>query len=250
MSHSSPLIGVTADELHADPSTARAAKTSLVLPYRYVSAIEAAGGVPIILPNRAGKTAMRRYLSLLHGLVLSGGDFDIHPRHYGAKPSRQLGTIKSVRTDFELTIARAAMIRDLPVLGICGGAQAINVALGGSLYQDIATELGKAAIEHTSKNAHGGHAVRIQAGSQLFKIFQRPWITVNTSHHQSVKRLGRGLIVNALADDGVIEGIESTRHSFVMGVQWHPEVLVLRQRVQRRVFSAFVERCHQRLRSR
>lgn len=244
-----PLIGITADDLDT-PSSAQAVKSALTLPYRYVSAIERAGGVPVVLPSLPVQTIIRRYLSLVQGLVLSGGDFDIHPRYYGAKAIQQLGTIKARRTEFELGIAGAAMKRDLPVLGICGGAQAINVALGGSLYQDIGTELGSSAAEHTSKNPTGGHAVRIEPDSELFKILRRGQITVNTSHHQAVKRLGRGLIVNALADDGVIEGIESTCHTFVLGVQWHPEVLAPRQAIHRRLFAAFIESCKRRLASR
>ena len=242
-----PLIGITADDVHTAPSASRALGANLTLPYRYVSAIERAGGIPIVLRNLPAQTIIRSYLSLLRGLVLTGGDFDIHPRYYGAKAIRQLGTIKAQRTEFELGLAGAAMGRDLPVLGICGGAQAINVALGGSLYQDIAAELGTSAAEHTSKNPAGGHEVRIAPESELFKILRRAQIKVNTSHHQAVRRLGRGLIVNARADDGVIEGIESTCHTFVVGVQWHPEVLAPRQAIQRRLFSAFIRTCKRRL---
>ena len=239
-----PLIDITADDLDTVSGVARAAKSALTLPYRYVSAIERAGGIPVVLPNVTAKST--RYLSFLDGLVLSGGDFDIHPRYYGVKAIRQLGTIKARRTEFELGIAVGAMNCDLPVLGICGGAQAINVALGGTLFQDIATELGSSADKHTSKNTNGGHAVRIEPVSKLFKIIRRQHITVNTSHHQAVKGLGRGLIVNALANDGVIEGIESTRHTFVLGVQWHPEVLAPRQSTQRRLFSSFIKHCKRR----
>jgi putative glutamine amidotransferase len=158
----------------------------------------------------------------------------------------QLGIIKRARTEFELELASAAMNRDLPVLGICGGAQAINVVLGGALYQDIAVQLGARGVdEHTSKNTHG-HAVRIKPGTRLFEIVRCPRIKVNTSHHQAVKKLGRGLTVNAVAEDGVVEGIESTRHRFVLGVQWHPEVLAPRQKLQRRLFSSFVMFCKRR----
>jgi putative glutamine amidotransferase len=239
-----PLIGITADSFDAAPASLRDA---LVLPARYLRAVEHAGGVPVMLASQP-REAIRRLLEILQGLVLSGGDFDIHPRHYGTKPSRHIGTIKERRTDFELAIASAAMDRDLPVLGVCGGAQAINVALGGSLHQDIAAEFGSSAIEHTSQNPKGRHAVQIQPGSQLFRIFRRGRVQVNTSHHQCVKDLGRGLIVNARADDGVIEGIESTRHTFVLGVQWHPEALAPRHEAQRRLFSSFIACCAGRVR--
>src|SRR6185503_176629 len=137
-------------------------------------------------------------------------DFDIHPRYYGERAIRELGEIKAARTEFELEIFGAALKRDLPVLGICGGAQAINVALGGSLYQDIAAQLGSTgAYEHTSKNPHGGHGIRVTPGTRLFDIVKRLKLKVNTRHHQAIKRPGRGLIVSAVAEDGVIEGIES-----------------------------------------
>jgi putative glutamine amidotransferase len=245
-----PLIGITADV--ADPaSNGKFADSCLVLPQRYLVAIERAGAVPVVLPNQPGIANIRRILEMIDGLVLSGGDFDIHPRYYREKPIEQLGTIKPRRTEFELEIADAAMNRNLPVLGICGGAQAINVALGGSLYQDIAAELGHTGVvEHTSRNPQRGHAVRIKPGTKLSQILRRARVTVNTSHHQSVKKLGRGLLVNAVADDGVIEGIESTRHLFVLGVQWHPEVLARHHQAQRRLLYAFVQSCKNYLRPR
>ena len=220
-----PLIGITADA--GDPArNGKVADSSLVLPQRYLAAIERAGAVPVVLPNQPGIANIRRLLEMIDGLVLSGGDFDIHPRYYGEKPIKQLGAIQAKRTEFELEIADAALNHDLPILGICGGAQAINVALGGSLYQDIAAELGHTGVaEHTSRNPQGGH-------------------------HQSVKKLGRGLLVNAIANDGVIEGIESTRHAFVLGVQWHPEVLARHHQAQRRLFYAFVQSCKKYLRPR
>jgi putative glutamine amidotransferase len=246
-----PLIGITADVFRASAKLAKKAKDSTAfVPERYLVALSHAGAVPVVLAPCASGAAVRRLLGTLDGLLLSGGDFDIHPRYYGEKAMKQLGVIKQSRTEFELEIANAAMNRDLPVLGICGGAQAINVALGGALYQDLASQLGEQGInEHTSKNALG-HAIWIQPDTRLSEIIPRTRVKVNTSHHQAVKHLGRGLIVNAVAEDGVIEGIESTRHRFVLGVQWHPEVLAPRQKLQRRLFSAFVEFCKPRLRKR
>jgi putative glutamine amidotransferase len=247
-----PLIGITADVSGASAEFTQTTKDStLFLPGRYLAAIERAGAVPLVLPAYPAKAAIRRLLGVLNGVVLSGGNFDIHPRYYGEKPMAELGVVKPTRTEFELEIATAAMDRDLPVLGICGGAQAINVSLGGSLYQDIAAQLGEnGAHEHTSKNADGGHAIRIEPGTRLFDIVRRSRVEVNTSHHQAIKRLGRGLVVNAVADDGVIEGIESARHGFVLGVQWHPEALAPRRSLGRRLFSAFVAFCKQRSRMR
>jgi putative glutamine amidotransferase len=244
----SPLIGITADI--TSRSSNRPIDTTLFLPQRYLAAIERAGAIPVVLSSNRTKSTVRQVLSILNGLVLSGGNFDIHPRYYSERPIKELGEINSGRTDFELEITDQALKEDLPILGICGGAQAINVVLGGSLYQDIPAQLSDAgAREHSSRNPNGGHSIHIEPGTRLFDIVKRSSFKVNTSHHQAVKRLGRGLIVNAVADDGVIEGIESTDHGFVLGVQWHPEVSAPRQQHQHRIFSSFVACCKKRLRA-
>ncbi|MGE5220588.1 MAG: gamma-glutamyl-gamma-aminobutyrate hydrolase family protein [Chloroflexota bacterium] len=247
-----PLIGITAD---VSDSTSNGAKEShdarLFLPERYLRAIERAGAIPIVLPATRSKPAVRRLLGILSGLVVSGGNFDIHPHRYRERPIKELGAIKAERTAFELEITGAAVKRDLPVLGICGGAQVINVVLGGSLYQDISKQI-PTARAHEGPNGEKAqdHPIHIAPGSRLFAIFGQGDLKVNTTHHQAVKQLGRGLIVNALADDGVIEGIESTEHRFVVGVQWHPEALAPRHKLQRRLFSSFVQICRQRLSAR
>jgi len=177
-------------------------------------------------------------------LIISGGGFDIHPSYYGERPIRQLGAIKAQRTEFELDIAAAALKQDLPILGICGGEQALNVVLGGSLYQDISAQVADASEHQQSdKKCFGGHRVQIPDGTCLRAIVKQASLEVNTTHHQAVKQLGKGLIVDAIADDGVIEGIESTRHAFVIGVQWHPEVLAPRRQGHRRIFDALIAAC-------
>jgi putative glutamine amidotransferase len=131
--------------------------------------------------------------------------------------------------------------QDLPLLGICGGAQAINVALGGSLYQDIATQLPNATRhEQGVKRDKGGHPILIHSGTHLRQIVQRQTLKVNTTHHQAVRKVGKGLVVNATAEDGLIEGLESSNHRFVLGVQWHPEILARKDPSQRRIFSSFI----------
>ena len=183
-------------------------------------------------------------LRSLDGLLVSGGNFDIHPSFYGEKPIDGLGAIKPERTESELDLTAAALKDDLPILGICGGAQAINVVLGGTLYQDIGSQVpGADEHEQSRKKTIGGHQIDIRKGTRLKKIVQRQKLEVNTSHHQAVKALGRGLVVNAVAGDGIVEGIESIRHNFVLGVQWHPEVLAPRRADQRRIFTAFVSSC-------
>jgi putative glutamine amidotransferase len=242
---SRPLIGITADL--ATPQSLgldRQRESTFFLPQRYCRAVESAGGTAIILPMTASSLALRQYLEKLDGLLLSGGNFDIHPSYYGEKPLKALGEIKQERTEFELDLTSRALRQDRPLLGICGGAQAINVALGGSLYQDIATQLPHAG-EHQqgTKKEIGGHYVNIHRGTRLRQIVKRDALEVNTTHHQAVKKVGSGLVVNATADDGLIEGIESSRHSFVLGIQWHPEVLSRLRPDQRLIFAAFVSFC-------
>lgn len=238
-----PVIGITAD-LADDKSANAPGESTFFLPRRYARALAEAGAVAVILPPTARQAEIRTALSVVDGLVISGGNFDIHPSYYGEKPIREMGVVKTIRTEFELDIADTALRKDLPVLGLCGGEQALNVVLGGSLFQDIAAQLPTAGEHQQSeKKSYGGHFVEITAGTRLYAIVRHHRLEVNTSHHQSVKALGKELIANAVADDGIIEGIESTRHTFVLGLQWHPEVLAVTRRPHRRIFSAFVAAC-------
>jgi putative glutamine amidotransferase len=235
----SPIIGITADFAEGDAQVKR--EPTLFLAQRYYRAVEQAGAMPFILPPLSSAAAIRQALRRLDGLVISGGGFDIHPSYYGEKPLKQLGVVKAQRTEFELAITAAALKEDLPLLGICGGAQALNVVLGGSLYQDITAQVPSAAEhEQSEKKTYGGHAVEIANGTRLRAIVQRRRIEVNTTHHQAIKQLGKGLVIDAVADDGIIEGIESIRHRFAIGVQWHPEVMAPRRIDQRRIFAALV----------
>ena len=247
-----PSIGITADISEAPQRRFTASnEPTIFLPRRYNRAVEMSGAIPLLLPFTASRALMRQYIGRLDGLVISGGAFDIHPSYYNEKPIKEIGAIKGDRTKFELEMTHLALERDLPLLGICGGAQAINVALGGSLYQDIATQAPHAnQHEQSAKKEIGGHKVIIARGTRLEKILRRRTLEVNTTHHQAVKEIGTGLVVNATAEDGLIEGIESLRHSFVLGVQWHPEVLASRHVPQRRIFTFFIESCRRAHRSR
>jgi putative glutamine amidotransferase len=239
-----PLIGITADLAGGHGEHPICAEPALFLPKRYTTAVERSGGVPLVLPFTVAKTALRRYLDSIDGLLISGGNFDIHPRFYGERSITKLGKLNPERTDFELNVTRLALDRDLPVLGICGGAQAINVVLGGSLYQDIASQCpGAGEHQQGAGKAAIGHLIELKPRTLLRRIMRRRALEVNTTHHQAVKGLGKGLIVNAVAADGITEGIESTRHPFVVGVQWHPERLAHRQEAQRRLLSAFLAAC-------
>ncbi len=242
-----PLIGITPDT-GRNPSRAagNGGEPLIVLQERYARAIQEAGGVPLILPISSSPTVLRQMADRLDGILVSGGNFDIHPRLYGEEAMAPLGEIKEERTQFESALISLALERNLPLLGVCGGAQAINVALGGSLYQDIAAQIPTAG-EHQqgALKEKGGHKMRIHDGTRLRQIVGRGDLEVNTTHHQAVRKLGKGLIVNATAEDGVIEGIESQQHSFVLGVQWHPECLTERDNLQRRIFLSFVSACRE-----
>lgn len=243
-----PLIGITPD-IAADrkPGSNNQAEPLIVLQERYARAIQEAGALALVLPIAPSRSATRKILQCLDGIVVSGGNFDIDPGLYGEASVEQLGNIKKERTQFELGLISLALRHDLPILGVCGGAQAINVALGGSLYQDIGSQLpGAAEHQQAALKERGGHRVRILEGTKLRRIVGRDSLEVNTTHHQAVKKLGKGLVVNATAEDRVIEGIESKDHSFVLGVQWHPEFLTHRDRSQRKIFTAFVLACKAR----
>jgi putative glutamine amidotransferase len=247
-----PLIGITADLSGVSANaTDSAQEPTLFLPQRYCRAIQEVGGIPLILPPILSHSGLRRVLQRLDGVLISGGNFDIHPSYYGEKPIRALGVVKKERTEFELELVDLALNQNLPLLGICGGAQAINVALGGSLYQDIVTQLPNATKhEQGAKRDKGGHPILIHSGTHLRQIVQKPTLEVNTTHHQAVRTVGKGLVVNATAEDGLIEGLESSNHRFVLGVQWHPELLARKNPYHRRIFSSFIfasKRSHRRI---
>lgn len=240
-----PVIGITADSSECEKTGSRTNREGLYsLASRYCDAIENAGGLPIIIPHSRSRTQIRHLLRRIDGLLISGGGFDIDPAYYGEQPIAELGKINSQRTFTELQSIAFGLDRDLPMLGICGGAQAINVALGGSLYQDIQTQLPAAQKHRQDERSNSyGHVVEVARGTLLYKVCRRQRLQVNTTHHQAIRKLGKGLAINATAPDGLIEGIESKKHSFVLGLQWHPEVLARREAVQRKIFSSFVLAC-------
>jgi len=206
----------------------------------YLSAIRDAGGVPVVLPNGEGsENLVDDYLDRLDGLVLPGG-LDIPPAEYGEEAHETVEPLGPDRHRFEKALVEAWIHRtEKPLLGICLGGQWINVASGGSLVQDIPTEFG---ISHRDRE----HPVSLATGSRLAAIFDVDALSVNSSHHQAVKRLGRGLRVVARCPDGVIEAIEGTdRDRFLVGVQWHPERHREADPRQDRLFRAFVDAARQ-----
>jgi putative glutamine amidotransferase len=237
-----PIIGVTPDFNAGDREDMGGREPTYFLRARYIRAIEELGGVPVILPLIADRRARRGLLADIHGLLLTGSGPDLNPAHYGEHQEYDFKVMAPRRADFELDLARLAAKSDTPTLGICGGMQAMNVACGGSLYQDIPSQTGLSLPHRQSTPATRlSHAISIVPGTVLDRILRHRKIRVNSSHHQSVKRAAPGLIVSARAPDGIIEAIESPSHRFFVGLQWHPEFLFDRHPLHRRLFQAFLK---------
>ncbi len=214
-----PVIGVTLD--HEMPGS-YSKFPWYALRENYATSLAKAGAVPIALPH--GCDDVSAYLDLIDGLVITGGAFDVDPALFGESNRHDSVTLKAGRTDFELAVTRGALDRDMPVLGICGGQQLLNVALGGTLIQHIPDAIpGALAHEQPNPRDQAGHGVRITAGTRLRDIVGCDSLDVNSAHHQAVREPAPGLIVDAVAPDGVIEGIEAPDRRFCLGVQWHPE---------------------------
>ena len=232
-----PVIGITSDFNPRDRE-----EPTYFLRARYVSAIEELGGIPLILPITQEPKVLQTLLKRIDGLLITGSGPDLDPKLYGETKRFKFKLMSPQRAAFELKIARMAVEQDLPVLGVCGGMQVLNVAFGGTLIQDIASEI-KGALVHQQKATavKPSHEVRVTDGTQLSKIIQKPVIHVNSSHHQAIKSLGLGLVVNAIAPDGVIEGLEHPQRDFALGVQWHPEFLYRQDEHHHRIFEAFLQ---------
>jgi putative glutamine amidotransferase len=206
----------------------------------YFTSIEESGGIGVGIPHN-----MKDIISLLHkidGLVITGGNFDIDPNIFGDSSVHKTVKLKENRTNFELLAAKIMLEQNKPVLGICGGEQLINVLYKGSLIQHIPDEI-KNPIEHEQKNPRNeaGHSVTIQENTKLHSIISKQNIMVNSAHHQAIKVPGKGLIVNAISNDGVIEGIEDPTKTFCIGVQWHPEFFI--QDSDNKLLNAFINAC-------
>jgi putative glutamine amidotransferase len=215
----------------------------LALGVSYLEAVEAAGGIPVILAPLPARR-LEAIIDRLDGVCLSGGP-DIEPATYGAQAHPQLGPTEPEVDLFELGLVRAARRRGLPVLAICRGMQVLNVARGGTLVQhvpDLSTEVAHRQAEPAS---HVTHGVAIAADTRLAKIADAERIDVNSFHHQAIDRLGAGLEPVAWADDGVIEGVEAPGDAFTVGVQWHAECLTARPE-QARLFMGLIDAAESR----
>lgn len=229
-----PLIGITATVENG----------KLALDDDMMFAILQAGGIPVALPQTGGDDSLAAAcLERLDGLLVSGG-VDVDPLLYGEEPMQGLGSILPDRDRTEQSYIRSALGRDQPILAICRGAQMLNVTAGGSLYQDIYAQL-EGVLLHSQKapRSHRSHFVDIERESMLYRIVGAERLPVNSFHHQAVKALAPCFIRTASASDGILEAYESTEHTFVVGVQWHPENLARSDPAAQQLFAGFVQAC-------
>jgi putative glutamine amidotransferase len=216
-----PAVGVTIENARKEVEVFR-------LREDYVRAVEAAGGLPLVLapgPAEGAEAHAAELLDHVGALLLTGGA-DIDPSLYGEERHPEVKAVYPERDRFELALCREALRRDLPVLAICRGHQVLNVATGGTLVQDIPSQVpGARAHESDGERWETTHEVEILPATRLREILGKERVAVNSFHHQSVKQLGRDLVLSARSTDGVVEGIEMPRdrRRFVVGVQWHPE---------------------------
>ncbi|NLL18237.1 MAG: gamma-glutamyl-gamma-aminobutyrate hydrolase family protein [Clostridia bacterium] len=225
-----PLIGITCGQEQEGYSVTR----------YYSEAIQRAGGIPVLLPVTGEQILIEAYANKLDGLLLTGGD-DLDPVLFGEEPLRGLGPVDPDRDHFELELCKLLLVNGKPVLGICRGMQVLNVACGGTIYQDLVRQLPE-SLEHRQRAPKNrvSHQVVLDSSSLLRGVLKTSALRVNSFHHQAVKDLGQGLKAVAKASDGVIEGVEKET-GFVLGVQWHPERLWQDYEEQGRLFAAFVK---------
>lgn len=240
---SRPLIGVSTSEVrpadhvtltpHGEPP-----RREMALGLTYLHAIERAGGLPVVIPPLP-VDAIPSLLENLHGVLLSGGP-DIHPEAYGEAPHPELGPTWRNLDASELALARLAVEGDMPTLAISRGAQALNIARGGTLFQHLPERFGRAIQHrHLGKGSSSTHPVEIAEDSVLARAIECTKLSVNSYHHQATSGLGRGVRAVAWAPDGVVEAIEVPQSSFVVGVQWHAESMP-DSAAHARLFRAFV----------
>lgn len=217
----------------------------------YCDAVERSGGIPVIFPLSDDKAVLDRFYGTMDGLLLPGGQ-DIHPMHYGEEPHQKIEQVDPKRDVTEIYLTKRALADDMPILAICRGEQILNVAAGGTLIQDIHSQVGDHCHRHFQDFTEEwpSHSIKVEAGTKLHAIVGGGEVMVNSYHHQAVKDVAPGFVISAAASDGIVEGIESTAHTFAIGVQWHAELLFDGHDFNMALFRGHVEHAGQYARSR
>jgi len=237
MTRTRPLIGLTLD---SEEGGHYSSFPWYAIRQNYMGAVYAAGGLPVAISHEVD--GVSPYLDELDGLIVTGGAFDVDPSLFGAASRHDTVVTKERRTRFEWDVTEGALKRDKPVLGICGGQQLLNVVLGGTLIQHIPDAIPEAlAHEQPNPRDEAGHVVRVERDTLLHRIVGTDELAVNSAHHQAAERVGPDVVIDALAPDGVIEGIEHPGYRFCIGVQWHPEFHI--STGDAKLFDAFLAAC-------
>lgn len=237
MPNSRPIIGITAGFDYSE--------NKLYINNGYVEAIRLAGGLPVLLPLTDDVDFLKSIIGRFDGILLSGGS-DVDARYWGEPNYNYGGEISPLRDTMEIFTAREAIALDKPVLGICRGCQVMNIALGGTIYQDIYEEnKGKDIYKHSQSAPkwYPTHEIYIDKDTKVFKAHQEETIRVNSFHHQAIKDVAPGFIASSRCGDGIIESIEHTSCKFAVGVQWHPEVMWEKDTTHLKIFIKFVSYC-------
>ncbi len=230
------LIGITCGMKN------QAGRSIVGIPEAYMQAVFKAGGLPVIIPETVCAAELDGLRQRLDGLLLTGGA-DVDPQRFNGKPNPKVYGIDEQRDEVEINLARLAASTGLPFLGICRGIQVINVALGGTLFTDIADQL-PGALKHdydsSTERAREAHPVQLESGSSLAHILGGDSVRVNSLHHQGIEKIAAGLRPIATAPDQLVEAVELPGHPFGLGVQWHPEAMPDSPQMQA-LFRAFIE---------
>lgn len=245
MSNKKPIIGISGNIL-IDSGGIFPGYRRCYINEDYVKAVIKNGGVPIVLPITDDLDVVSSYIDNIDGLILSGGH-DVSPYLYGEEPSPKLGEIYPQRDEFDFALIEKAKAKKLPILGICRGLQILNVYHQGSLWQDLSYNP-NITVKHSQD--HGPtittHSVSIAENSMLEAILKTNNLRVNSFHHQAIKELGSDLKVSALASDQVIEAFEHKNYPFLVGIQWHPEMLHEVMPVMNAIFKEFIKKASQK----
>lgn len=236
-----PIIGITCNTLLVDGAV-QPGITRTFVNTPYIDAVALAGGIPLLLPPVTDSALIFDQVRAVDGLILSGGP-DIDPLLYKEEPLTNIGTVNHARDQYELQVVQAADKLKKPLLGICRGIQMINVVYGGTLYQDLA-DIDGCNIKHFQSVSQFNtlwHSIDIEPTSTLAQIIGKNELAVNSYHHQALKTVAPGFTVTAYAKDRVIEAIERQGNHFILGVQWHPELLAEKYAAMLSLFQALVK---------